>query len=476
MSEIQLKKISGGTAVIDEVTVASFAAGLRGSITSPADAEYDQQREIWNAMIDRRPGLIVRCAGTADVIHSVNFATAHDLLLTVRGAGHNIAGSSISDGGLLIDLAGMKSVHIDVDAKTARVEPGVTLGEFDHEAQEFGLATPLGINSTTGVAGLTLGGGFGWLSRKYGLTADNLISADVVTASGDFLTASATQNADLYWGLRGGGGNLGIVTSFLFSLHPVGPEVLSGLIIHPFSAAPEALRFYREYAASLPDELSVWVVMRKAPPLPFLAADVHGTDVLIFAVLYSGDMEEGAKVLQPLRDFGTPHVDVISPHNYCAFQQAFDPLLTPGLRNYWKSHDFLELSDALLDTVVEALPSLPGDQFEVFFAQMGGATSRVPSDATAYNHREAQFIMNVHGRWEHQKEDETCIAWCRKLFDAAAPFATGGVYVNFMTEEEGDRVKSAYGDGYDRMVKLKNKYDPGNLFRYNQNIKPTAKA
>jgi hypothetical protein len=471
-----MKTSSGGVVTITESTLAPFASGIRGTVISPADEGFDEHRKIWNAMIDRKPGLIVRCAGSADVIHSVNFAREHGLLLTVRGAGHNIAGSSLSDGGLLIDLSGMKSVRIDLGSRTARVEAGVTLGEFDHEAQEFGLATPVGINSTTGIAGLALGGGFGWLSRKYGLTADNLISADVVTASGEFLTASATQNADLFWGLRGGGGNFGIVTSFKFALHQVGPEVLSGLIVHPLSAAPEALRYYRKFAASMPDELSVWVVMRKAPPLPFLSADVHGTDVLIFAVLYSGDMAEGAKVLQPLRDFGNPHADVISPHNYCGFQAAFDPLLTPGMRNYWKSHDFMELSDPLLDILTELIPSLPGNHCEVFIAQMGGATSRVPSDATAYNHRDAQFIMNVHGRWETGTDDDKCISWCRELFDAATPFATGGVYVNFMTEEEGDRVKAAYGDGYERLVRLKNTYDPGNLFSYNQNIKPTIEA
>ncbi len=474
MTSLELKSANGGATTLDESILTPFLSGLRGAVFSPADAGYDEQRQIWNAMIDRKPGLIVRCAGSADVVRCVNFARDNGLLVTVRGAGHNIAGSSLSDGGLLIDLSAMKSVRIDPAGKTARVEPGVTLGEFDREAQAFGLATPVGINSTTGIAGLTLGGGFGWLSRKYGLTADNLISADVVTASGDYLTVNAQQNADLFWGIRGGGGNLGIVTSFEFGLHKVGPELLAGLIVHPFSVASDALRFYREYAAGLPDELSVWVVMRKAPPLPFLPAEVHGTDILIFAVLYSGDMAEGEKLLKPLREYGKPYADVISPHDYCGFQSAFDPLLTPGMRNYWKSHDFLELSDGLLDLIVEAIPTLPGNQCEVFFAQMGGATGRVPSEATAYNHRNAQFIMNVHGRWENASEDAACISWCRNLFDSATPHATGGVYVNFMTEEEGDRVKLAYGGGYDRLVQLKNKYDPGNLFRYNQNVKPTA--
>jgi hypothetical protein len=234
------------------------------------------------------------------------------------------------------------------------------------------------------------------------------------------------------------------------------------------------LRYYREFAAQAPDELSVWVVMRKAPPLPFLPTEVHGTDVLILAVLYSGDMAEGEKALKPLRDFGSPHVDVISPHNYCGFQAAFDPLLTPGMRNYWKSHDFTQLDDELLDVVTKSIPSLPSAHTEIFIAQMGGATGRVPADATAYHHRDAQFILNVHGRWEDAKDDEACVAWCRNLFNEATPFATGGVYVNFMTEEENDRVEAAYGDGYARLVKLKNTWDPGNLFSYNQNVAPTT--
>ena len=476
MTAIQMVTRGGASVSVDSEVVASFTATLRGDSLSASDEGYDLQRTIWNAMIDRKPGLIVRCAGSADVMRAVRFANEHDLLVTVRGAGHNIAGSSISNGGLLIDLSGMKSVRVDPVAKTARVEPGVTLGEFDNETQAFGLATPVGINSTTGIAGLTLGGGFGWLSRTYGLTADNLLSADVVTAEGELVTASEKQNTDLFWGLQGGGGNFGIVTSFEFALHSVGPQVLSGLIIHPFKDAPKVLRYYRAFAAEAPDELSVWVVMRKAPPLPFLPAEFHGTDVLILAVLYSGDLAAGEKALQPLRDFGKPHVDVISPHDYCGFQAAFDPLLTPGMRNYWKSHDFAELSDDLLDVIADFIPTLPSSDTEVFIAQMGGATGRVAAGATAYHHRDAQFILNVHGRWENPDDDAHCISWCRTLFDAAAPFATGGVYVNFMTAEEGERVKAAYGDGYERLVQLKNTWDPGNLFRSNQNIAPTAKV
>jgi FAD/FMN-containing dehydrogenase len=274
--------------------------------------------------------------------------------------------------------------------------------------------------------------------------------------------------------MRGGGGNFGIVTSFEFQLHPVGPEVLSGLIVHPFSEAGSVLRYYREFVAQAPDELTVWVVMRKAPPLPFLPVEVHGTEVLILAALYAGDMADGEEALKNLRAFGNPIADVISPHQFTDFQAAFDPLLTPGERNYWKSHDFLALPDGLLDAALPFVETLPSDSCEVFFAQMGGATNRVPAEATAYRHRDAEFIMNVHGRWQDAADDEDCIAWCRELFQATAPFATGGVYVNFMTEEEGDRVESAYGESYSRLVALKDRYDPGNLFRFNQNVKPSG--
>jgi FAD/FMN-containing dehydrogenase len=464
----------GNAATVDRGAIDALAAGLRGDLLEPDSAGYDECRSIWNAMIDRRPGLIVRCAGAEDVVRAVSFARDHDLLVAVRGAGHNIAGSAVCDDGIMIDLSGMKSVQVDPESKTARVEPGVTLGELDQATQAHALALPVGINSTTGVAGLTLGGGFGWLSRKHGLTADNLISADVVTAAGELVTASETQNADLFWGLRGGGGNFGVVTSFEFKLHPVGPEVLSGLIVHPFAEAGNVLRHYREFCAQAPEELTVWAVMRKAPPLPFLPEDVHGTDVVILAALYAGDMASGETALQPLRSFGNPIADVISPHEFTGFQAAFDPLLTPGFRNYWKSHDFHELSDDALDTLIRYVGTLPSPHSEIFIAQMGGATNRVAADATAYRHRDVEFIMNVHGRWETAAEDESSISWCRELFDAMTPFSTGGVYVNFMTEEEEQRVQAAYGDSYDRLVQLKNKYDPTNLFRLNQNIQPSA--
>ncbi len=349
------------------------------------------------------------------------------------------------------------------------MQPGATLGDLDHETQAFGLAVPTGINSTTGIAGLTLGGGFGWLSRKYGMTIDSLRSADVVTADGKLLRASENENEDLFWAIRGGGGNFGIVTSFEFDCHPVGPEVLSGLVVHPYEKAKEVIEHYRACVEDMSDDLCVWMVTRKAPPMPFLPTEWHGKEVVILAACYAGDMKKGEQELKRLREWGEPIADVISPHPFAGWQQAFDPLLTPGARNYWKSHNFAELSDDLIDVVIDYGGKLPSDASEIFFARLGGATTRVAKDATAFPHRDAEFVMNVHTRWDDAADDEQCVAWAREFFDATAPHATGGVYVNFIPEDE-ERVPNAYGDNLARLEELKKKYDPNNLFRVNQNI------
>ncbi len=471
MASPMIKKLDGS---LVEVDLSSLASALDGALLLPDSDGYDEARTLWNAMIDRRPAAIVECKGAQDAAHAVRLAGEQGLLLSICGAGHNIAGNAVCEGGLMISFKKMRGVEVDAAARTVRVQPGATLGDLDAATQIHGLAVPTGINSTTGVAGLTLGGGFGWLSRKFGMTVDNLLSADVVTAAGEVVRASADENPDLFWGLRGGGGNFGVVTSFEFQAHPVGPEVLSGLIVHPFADAREVLVAYRDLMATAPDEVTVWAVMRKAPPLPFLPEDVHGTEVLILAAMYAGDMADGEKALAPLRAIGNPIADVIGPHPFAGWQQAFDPLLTPGERNYWKTHDFAGLSDDLIDTVLDYVGRLPDPQSEVFFGQLGGAQGRVPDDATAFQGRKSAFVMNVHGRWSDLAKDDASIAWCRDLFRATTPFATGEAYVNFMTDEEGDRLEAAYGDSYQRLVELKNKYDPGNLFRMNQNIPPTA--
>jgi len=473
MTDLTVRTLDASSTTITPDTVAALRSKLRGTVALPGEDGYDVARSIWNAMIDRRPALVVRCLGAADVINAVTLARNEKLLLAVRSGGHNIAGNAVCDGGLLIDLSLMKSVHVDPASRTARVEPGATLADFDKEAQGFALATPLGINSTTGVAGLTLGGGFGWTTRKFGLTVDNLISADVITADAKLVRASHKENQDLFWALRGGGGNFGIVTSFEFKLHPLGPEVLSGLVVHPFNKAGELLREFRRIAKEAPDELTTWIVMRKAPPLPFLPTEWHGKEVLIFAACYSGDIKEGEKAMQALRALGKPIVDVISPHPFTGWQAAFDPLLTPGARNYWKSHDFTDLSDAAIKVILDAAHTLPSPECEVFIAHVGGAMARIAPNATAWSNRDAHFIMNVHTRWRDRAQDTACVAWARRLFDAAAPFASGSVYVNFMPDDENDRVEKAYGTNYRRLAEIKRRYDPDNLFRMNQNIQPT---
>jgi len=465
---------TGFSSTFTPAAVDQLRAGLRGTLLTPGSEQYDEARTVWNAMHDRRPALIVRCAGASDVVEALRIARANGLAVAVRGGGHNIAGNAVCDDGLVIDLSAMRSVHVDATARTARVEPGATLGDFDREAQAFGLATPLGINSTTGVAGLTLGGGFGWLSRSLGLSIDNLLSADVVLANGELVRASETEHPDLFWAIRGGGGNFGIVTSFEFRLHRVGPMVMSGLIVHPLAAGRDVLRFYRDFVARAPEQLVCWFVMRKAPPLPFLPVEWHGREILVLAACWAGPMEEAERALAPLRAFGKPLADVIAPTPYAAWQTVLDPLLAPGARNYWKTHDFRTLSDGLIDVMLEHAGRIPDAQTEIAFAQLGGAVSRVPTEATAYTHRDAEYVMNVHGRWSDPAKDGEVIGWARELFRAAAPFATGGAYVNFLTHEEGDRVRAVYGTNFARLVEVKTKYDPANVFRGNQNILPTG--
>jgi FAD/FMN-containing dehydrogenase len=373
---------------------------------------------------------------------------------------------------MVIDMSRMKSVRVDPEAKRAVVEAGALLSDVDAATQAHGLATPLGINSTTGIAGLTLGGGFGWLSRKHGMTVDNLIAAEVVTADGRIVSASAEENPDLFWALRGGSGNFGVVTRFEFQLHEAGPNLLSGLIVYSMSEAKSVLQKYREFVAGAPDELTVWAVLRGAPPLPFLPESVHGKGIVVLALLYAGDPARGEALIDPLRKLGTPVGEHVGVQPYTAWQQAFDPLLAPGARNYWKSHNFATLDDGLFDVVVDAANRLPSPHTEIFLVSLGGAASRPASESAAYSHRDAQFVMNVHGRWMDTTDDSRCIAWAREFFRAAAPFATGGVYVNFMPDDEKDRVRAAYGSNYNRLARVKREYDPFNLFRVNQNIAP----
>jgi len=464
----------GGATTLDGSAVEELRESLRGDLLLTDDKGYDEARSIWNAMIDRKPALIVRCRGVADVCTAVKFAGKHTLLTSIHGGGHNIAGNAVCDGGLMIDLSEMRDVRIDPTAMRAHVGPGATLGDFDHEALAFGLATPTGINSTTGISGLTLGGGFGWLSRKHGMTVDALRAADVVTADGNLVHTSESVNPDLFWAIRGGGGNFGVVTRFEFELYPIGPDVLSGLIVFSHDEALSVLKKYREFVDSTGDETSVWAVLRQAPPLPFLPESVHGTDVLVLAICHIGDPKKGEEILKPLRSFGKVLGEHVGVQPFKNWQQAFDPLLTPGSRNYWKSHNFVKLQDELLDVVVDYAGKLPSPQCEIFFGALGCAVASVAPDATAYSHRDANYVLNVHGRWNDAAEDDKCISWAREFFRASEAYATGGVYINFMTADETERVPAAFGANYERLAKVKQKYDPDNLFRINQNISPKA--
>jgi FAD/FMN-containing dehydrogenase len=474
MNKIDIQTLSGGKAPLDQAALDGFRAGMRGPVLTSGDDGYDAARQIWNAMIDRKPAVIARCAGVADVLNAVRFASSHGFLTSIRGAGHNIGGLSLADGGFMIDLSLMKTVRVDPVAKRAHVEPGATLREFDHETQAFGLHTPVGINSTTGISGLTLGGGFGWTSRMYGLTIDNLVGADVVTADGKMVRVNDKENSDLFWAIRGGGGNFGVVTRFEFALHAMGPEIYAGLLAMPFTEAKSVLKKYRELVPTLPEHTNVWVVLRKAPPLPFLPESVHGKEIAVLAMFSAGGKEFGEKTAAKLREFAKPHGEHLGVMPFEGWQQAFDPLLTPGARNYWKTHNLTEISDGLIDVLVDYAGKLPDPQCEIFLGMLGSQVNKVAADATAYVARDAEFVINVHGRWGSAAGDEAGMGWARGFFKAAAPFASGGAYVNFMTQEEKSRVKDAYGKNYDRLLAVKKKVDPKNFFRVNQNIDPNG--
>jgi FAD/FMN-containing dehydrogenase len=464
---------------MDTVTLdarAALRSALRGKLVEPQDPDFDSSRTIWNAMIDRRPALISRCTGAADVIATVRFARDNRLSLAVRGGGHNIGGSALCKDGIVADLSAMRSVQVDPIGRRAWVEGGALLGDVDHEPQAFGLAVPLGINSTTGVGGLTLGGGFGWLSRTLGLAVDQLRAVDLVDANGTLLHVDAEHHADLFWAVRGGGGNFGVVTSFEFALNPVGPLVTAGLMIFPHEQAQQVLQQYARFTAQLRDDLSVWAVLRKAPPLPFLPASVHGTGMVALAVFSPRTPDEVQGEFATLRSFGTLLGEHIGPMPYTAWQKAFDPLLTPGARNYWKSHNFAALGAGAIDAIVDYAGRLPSPDSEIFLGMIGGEANRRAVDATAYPHRNTLYAMNVHTRWTDPADDAACIAWAREFFRATIPFAEGSVYINFLTEDEGERIREAYGPNYERLAALKARYDPLNLFCNNQNIRPAALA
>jgi hypothetical protein len=451
--------------LVDEAAIQALGTRLRSALLHPGDEGYDRARRVWNGMIDRRPALIARCAGAADVMASVDFAREHGLPVSIRGGGHNVAGHAVCDGGLMIDLSPMRHIWVDPVTRTARAAPGVLWEEFDHETQAFGLATVGGVVATTGIAGLTLGGGQGWLTGKYGLTLDNLLSADVVTADGALVRASCTEREDLFWALRGAGANFGVVTSFEYRLHPVS-TVLGGMVVHPLDRATDVLRFYREFAATQPDEVTTYAGLLTTP---------DRVPVVALVTCCLGPLDEGEHIIAPLRHFGSPVADTIGPIPYTAMQAIIGANFPPGRLNYWKSSLTNEINDEAIEAVVDYVRRVPSPFTAVVFADCHGAYSRVDKRATAYSHRDLQYDLVILSSWVAAADSDRNIRWTREVFDAMQPHMSQNVYVNDLGDDEGsERVRNAYGTNHARLVELKNRYDPANLFRLNQNIRPTA--
>ena len=453
------------TAASDTVQVMKLRTGLRGALIQPGDSEYDAARAVWNGMIDRRPRLIVQPADAGDVITAVNYAREQGLLLAIRGGGHSAAGLAVCDGGMVIDLSSMREVQVDPARRIARAQGGATWGDFDRATQAHGLATTGGLISSTGIAGLTLGGGQGWLMRRYGLTVDNVSAVELVTADGRLVSASETENPDLFWGVRGGGGNFGVVTSIEYRLHQV-DQVLAGMIVHPIAEAGNVLRFYHEFCETAPDELTVFAPLMTTP---------EGERVIALIACYSGPLEEGEAVLRPLREFGAPVADTVQPMRYLDLQGMLDAAFPHGLQVYWRSHFLADLPAAAVDALVEHFGRVTSPLSALIVEQLGGAVGRVDRDAMAFDHRDARDNLAIIGRWTEPTETEQHIAWARAVWEATRPFASG-VYVNYLGVGDGaERVRDAYGPGkYERLAALKAAYDPTNLFRLNHNIAPRA--
>jgi FAD/FMN-containing dehydrogenase len=462
---------------LGEATLNEFEQGLRGRLIRPSDEDYDEARTIWNGAHDKRPALIVRCAGVADVMRAVDFARSEDLVVAVRGGSHSIPGYSTCDGGIVIDLSGMTAVRVDPARRTAVAEGGCTWADFDHATQAFGLAVTGGLVSTTGIAGFTLGGGIGWLMRQVGLTCDNLIAADVVTADGRLVHTSADENPDLLWGLRGGGGNFGIVTSLEYRLHPVGPMVLAGPIFFAGERAEEILRFYRDWVPTLPDEVTTLVNLTTAPPAPFLPEAVHGKPLVAVIAVSAGEPERGRELVQPLKDLVDPIADLIGVMPYTMMQSLLDGLWTRGAHNYFRSTYIDELSDAAIDAAVAQHWAVPSPNSEIHFHHFGGAVARAPEDHGAFGDRSAQFVLNVIARTPDAGGFGRAVEWARRTAGAFGPVSRGGAYTNFMGDAGDERLRSSYGEAkYERLLALKRRYDPENLFRLNQNIAPSMAA
>jgi FAD/FMN-containing dehydrogenase len=446
---------------------------LRGSLLLPGEPAYDEARSIWNAMIDRRPAMIARCLGAADVVAGVSFAREHGLALSIKGGGHNISGLAVCDGGLMLDLSPMRGVWVDPAARVARAQAGCLLGDVDRETQLHGLAAVLGFVSNTGIAGLTLGGGFGYLSRRFGWTSDTVTSIDLVTAEGRLVRASEKENADLFWGLRGGGGNFGVATSFEYQLFPVGPEIFGGAIAWRAEEAPAVFEKVLALAAEAPPELALVVGLRKAPPAPWLAKEVHGQNIVALFICHSGPVEEGEKLLAPLKALGAPVGDILQRRTYVSQQSLLDATQPKGRRYYWKSEYLPRLEPELLAGAAEHAQRIPSPHSAILLFPVGGCLHQLPEDHSPAGNRDAGYVLNISSAWEKAEDDAANVEWARAAWRDLRRFSTGGTYINFLTEEEvGERIHAAYGKNYERLVEVKSRWDPANLFRMNKNIAP----
>lgn len=471
---LELTGLDGSPVTITREDLQALRAVHRGPVLEPADAGYEPARKVWNAMIDRRPGLIARCTGSVDVQHALRFAAKHRLLNSVRGGGHNIAGLAICEGGLVIDLSQLRGVWVDAQARTVRAQAGCTLADLDRETQAHGMAAVMGFVSTTGIAGLTVGGGFGYLTRQHGWTCDTLLSVDVITADGRQLRASADENAELFWALRGGGGNFGIVTSFEYRLFPVGPEILGGAIAWRGEDAGAVLDAWREFSAASPRELTTVAVLRRAPPAPWLPADVHGKPIVAIFVCHAGRPEDGEALLAPLRKLGKPVADTVMRRPYTQMQSLLDATQPNGRRYYWKSHYLPKVDRRLVAHAVEHAGRIASPHSAILMFQVAGALNEHDAAHSPAGNRDAAYVLNIAGSWESAADDEANLRWAREAFEATRECSTGGVYVNFLTEEEGaDRVRAAYGGPtLERLAALKQRFDPEGLFRHTKNVVP----
>lgn len=474
MLDLKVKTTTNGRAVLTEKIVEEFETKLLGQLVHSGQEDYDEYRAIWNGMIDKKPALIARCTDVNDVLEAVNFARSYNLLIAVRGGGHNVAGTAMCEDGLVIDLTLMNKVEVDPEGRTARTQGGATIADLDAATQQYGLATPMGVVSDTGIAGLTLGGGIGWLRRKYGLSSDNLISVEVVTADGRILTASQTENPDLFWGIRGGGGNFGVVTSFEYQLHLVGPEVMFVFVLYHGSRTQEALRYYRDYCTTAPDEVSSFAICGTVPPEEDFPEEIHGEPYVLFAACYAGSVEEGQWVMQPLREFDEPMVDFSEPMPYADVQMILDEDYPDGFHYYWKSLYLDRLDDEVIEGVAAWTEKRPSPLSTVDIWHMGGAISHFGAEDGAVGSRKAPYLLGVEANWEPSQDDEANIAWTRECIADMQKFSDGSQYLNFpgFYEDEDETMRTTFGHQYERLVALKNKYDPTNLFRLNQNIKP----